>query len=695
MKVTQLRCDKKEEASFRALEVSQLVELMKTENKEQPVSKLREEIPWLGINVTSPYTKKLPKLLPAAVFGGKGQRAVMTAYNGVVMLQVNHLSGLREAADVRQLARELPQTYLAFVGASGRSVKIWVRFSYPDGGLPATREEAEIYHAHAYQLAVKCYQPQLPFDITLLEPTLTQYCRRTWDPDLYFNPDALPIYLKQPATMPGPSTYRAPFTSSLTPQQRLMPQEEGRRTMRILFEAAFARALEEEAALTPEERDPQSRLIRLAGHCFQAGIPEEETVYWTRAHHLTPENLFLVRQTVRNVYADGEGFGRKSSLQPEQRLVMQTEEFMARRYELRFNTLTSQVECRERNSLNFRFRPVDQRTVASITMNAHHEGINLWDKDVARYLHSDRVPLCQPAEEYLYALPAWDGHDHIADLAARVPCEQPHWGALFRRWFLSMVAHWRRMDKRFANSIAPLLIGPQAYRKSTFCRLLLPPELQAYYTDSVDFGRKRDTELYLTRFLLINMDEFDQIGERQQAFLKNVLQMPVVNTRKPNAAAVEQLRRYASFIGTSNHKDLLTDTSGSRRFIAIEVTGPIDVQRPIDYGQLYAQAMEALSRNERYWLDADDEAILKVSNREFEQAPAMEQLFQVYFRAADCEEEGEWLLAADILMRIQKASRIKVSAKQIYYFGRYLQKLGIPRRRKVNGTYYHVVEIER
>ena len=86
-----------------------------------------------------------------------------------------------------------------------------------------------------------------------------------------------------------------------------------------------------------------------------------------------------------------------------------------------------------------------------------------------------------------------------------------------------MIAHWRGMGKNHANSTSPILIGPQAYRKSTFCRLILPPCLQAYYTDSIDFSRKRDAELYLNRFLLINMDEFDQIGINQQSFLKHCL----------------------------------------------------------------------------------------------------------------------------------------------------------------------------
>lgn len=100
---------------------------------------------------------------------------------------------------------------------------------------------------------------------------------------------------------------------------------------------------------------------------------------------------------------------------------MQTDEFMKRRYEFRFNQLTSCVEYRERNSFNFYFRPIDKRVMASITMNAMYEGIKLWDKDVVRYLNSDHVPVYHPVEEFLYDLPRWDGKDHIRDLAERVP----------------------------------------------------------------------------------------------------------------------------------------------------------------------------------------------------------------------------------------------------------------------------------
>ena len=568
-----------------------------------------------------------------------------------------------------------------------------MRFTYPDDLLPVGREQAELFHAHAYRLAVKFYQPQLPFDIDLKEPSLEQYCRLTYDPDLYFNPEAMPIYMKQPMAMPTEMTYREQVQTEASPLQRLAPGYESHHALSVLFEAAFARALDEQQDGYSLGDDIHSLLVCLAGHCFRAGIPEEDTVRWTRAHYRLPEDDFLIRETVRNVYRTSKGFADKSSLLPEQLFVMQMDEFMKRRYEFRFNQLTSQVECRQRNSFDFYFRPVDRRLMASITMNAQYEGLKLWDKDVVRYLNSDRVPLYQPVEEFLYGLPHWDGKDHIGDLAKRVPCDNPHWAQLFRRWFLSMVAHWRGMGKSHANSTSPILVGPQAYRKSTFCRLILPPCLQAYYTDSIDFSRKRDAELYLNRFLLINMDEFDQIGITQQPFLKHILQKPVVNTRRPNASAVEELRRYASFIGTSNHKDLLTDTSGSRRYLGVEVTGVIDVVRPVDYEQLYAQAMAALYHNERYWFDEKEEAIMMEANQEFEQSPVIEQLFLVYYRVAEDDEEGEWMLAADILQRIQKASKMKFSPGQVNYFGRILQRLGVKSYRKTRGVYYHVVAV--
>ena len=456
MRITLVRDDGKVN-TMRTLRIEQLVEQMKVETKAQSVSKMREVLPFMLPGDKNDYVQKVQKVIPAAAFFRKDGITTMSEYNGIVMIQVNNLSGNMEADEVKERVRELPQTYLAFTGSSGKSVKIWVRFTYPNDLLPETREQAELFHAHAYRLAVKFYQPQLPFDIELKEPSLEQYCRLTYDPELCFNPKAMPIYMKQPVSFPSETTFIKRTRETDSPLQRMAPGYENYEALSVLFSAAFNRALEELDGYR-EGDDLQPLLVCLAEHCFRAGIPEEDTVRWTKAHYRLPSDELLIRETVKSVYRSAKGFGKKSSLTAEQLFAMQMDEFMKRRYEFRYNTLTTEVEYRERNSFNFYFRPVDKRVLASITMNAMYEGVKMWDRDVIRYLDSDHVPVYQPVEDFLYHLPHWDGKDRILELANRVPCDNPHWAPLFRRWFLNMVAHWRGMDNKHLHIILPFII---------------------------------------------------------------------------------------------------------------------------------------------------------------------------------------------------------------------------------------------
>lgn len=684
---------------MRTLDINLQIEAMKHETKAQPISNLRTSIRYASPDAKLDDAKKLAKVIPAAAFRKTANGIQMTAYNGIIQIEVNHLANLMEVNRVKQEAEELSQTYLAFMGSSGHSVKIWVRFTRPDKSLPQNREEAEIFQAHAYRKAVSLYQPILSYSIELKNPALEQFCRQTYDPELYYNPDSTIMYMRQPMEMPSETTYQEAVQAETSPFKRLIPGYDSLETLSALFEVALNKACQSLSELQPgiyprSDEDLKPLLVQLAENCFQAGIPEEETARWAIAHLYRQKKEFLIRQTVQSVYTIAKGFGKKSPLSAEQELELRTEEFMQRRYEFRYNTMTTVTEYRERNTFCFYFRPLSSRVRNSIAMNARLEGLSLWDRDVVRYLDSDRIPIFNPIEDFLFGLDVrWDGHDRIRELAARVPCNNRHWADLFYRWFLNMVAHWRQTDRKYANCTVPLLVGPQAYRKSTFCRSLLPPELQAYYTDRIDFSNKRDAEISLNRFALINMDEFDQNRVNQQAFLKHILQKPIVNVRRPHGTATQEMRRYASFIGTSNHKDLLTDTSGSRRYIVVDVTGPIDCS-PIDYEQLYAQAMHDLYKGERYWFDPEDEKVMNESNQEFQVMPIAEQLFHEYFRAATEGEECEQFLAIEILEQVQHDSKIRVSDCNIIQFGRILQKNRVPSVHTKRGNVYRVVRIK-
>ena len=690
MRITLIRHDKESgKEMLTVCDAGVLMEKMKSETKAGYVTGLRTVLPELeGTHAMYEHIDKLPRIYPALEYARtKDGGRKMKQYNGLVQLEVKKLAGLGEADLVKRQAMLLPQTFAAFCGSSGKSVKIWVRFALPDGNLPKREQEAMLFHAHAYRLAVSCYQPLLPFPITLREPSLTQSCRMTLDEQPEYNPAAVSFCLEQPFSMPGEETFRQRRLAEKNPLLRMEPGYETSQTFVMLFESALDKAFRELENWRRGD-DLQPLLVHLAEHCYKAGIPEEEVVRQVLIHYYRQSDEQTVRTILHNLYQECKGFGKKSALTPEQDTALRLEEFMGRRYEFRYNTVLNDLEFRQRDSIHFYFKTMDRRARNSIAINALKEGIRAWDRDVERYLTSDFVPLYNPVEEYLCGVGRWDGKDRIRALADLVPCNNPYWRDLFYRWFLSMVAHWRGLDRQHGNSTSPLLVGAQGFRKSTYCRIILPPELRFGYTDSLDFKSKQDAERYLGRFMLVNLDEFDQINLNQQGFLKHLLQKPVANLRKPYANSIQEVRRYASFIGTSNQMDLLTDPSGSRRFICIEVTAPIDTNVAINYRQLYAQAMHDIYKGERYWLDDKDEAILKQTNRDFEQVTPLEQLFSSYFQPAESEEAGEWLTAMEIFNYLQTKTRDRLSISKIACFGRSLRKLDIPCKKSNRGTVY-------
>lgn len=546
MKITLIRKDNGSgKETLSVCDTAILFEKMKTETKSGHITALRNLIPELeGTYGQYEHIDKLPCIYSAVEYTRtkEGERK-MKQYNGLVQLEVKHLAGLSEMEYVKRQAALLPQTFAAFCGSSGRSVKIWVRFALPDDrGLPVKESEAELFHVHAYWLAVKCYQPMFPFSIELKEPVLMQKCRMTLDDSPYYNPDAVPFCLEQPLVMPGEETFRERKQGEKNPLLRLEPCYESSRTFKKVFEAALNRAFQEMEDWRRGD-DLQPLLVHLAEHCFKAGIPEEEAVRQTLIHYYREEDEQTIRLELHNLYQECKGFGKKSSLTREQEVAFLLEEFMNRRYEFRYNTVLDDLEYRQRDSIHFCFRPLDRRVRNSVSISALKEGISVWDRDVDRFLNSEYVPLYNPVEEYLYDTGRWDGKDRIRSLAGLVPCDNPHWRELFYRWFLSMVAHWRGLDRQHGNNTSPLLVGPQGFRKSTFCRILLPPELRFGYTDSLDFKSKQEAERYLGRFFLINIDEFDQISVTQQGFLKHLLQKPVANLRKPYGNTIREMRR--------------------------------------------------------------------------------------------------------------------------------------------------------
>ena len=276
--------------------------------------------------------------------------------------------------------------------------------------------------------------------------------------------------------------------------------------------------------------------------------------------------------------------------------------YLNEKYDLRYNMVMKYTEYVPKDKEWIGFQAVEPRVQKSLTLEVQLAGINVSIKDVRNFLESNFIKNYNPVEEFLFTCyDNWDGKDHIRALARTVPTNNPHWEDWFYTWFLAMVEQWHnRTGRQYGNSVAPLLISKQGYNKSTFCRRLIPPQLQWGYTDNLILSEKRQVLQAMSQCLLINLDEFNQISAKvQQGFLKNLIQLPNVKYKPPYGGHVQEFPRTASFIATSNMDDILTDPSGNRRFIGIELTGPIDVSVRPNYQQLFAQAEKAIWNGEK------------------------------------------------------------------------------------------------
>ena len=362
-------------------------------------------------------------------------------------------------------------------------------------------------------------------------------------------------------------------------------------------------------------------------------------------------------------------------------------------YEFRYNVLSEINEFRPKGEDLLTFRILGKRELNALCMEIQSAGIPCWDRDVARYIHSTLVEDYHPFSLYIQELPKWDGEDRLTDLAQRVSTEA-YWVKHFHRWMLALMAQWMGKNTTYANCVAPLLVSEeQGWLKSTFCKSLMPEPLQANYTDQIDLSANGRLEGKLAVMGLINLDEFDRLSSRAMAKLKNLMQLSSLNIRKSYQKNYSQLPRIASFIGTSNRKDLLDDPTGSRRFLCVEVEHRIDCT-DIDLSQIYAQLKAELEAGERYWFTSEEEQEIQFHNEAFYQVHPEEELFRNHFRVPSEGEMCQMLSLSEILEALKEKHGSLLRNVSMVKFGNALVASGVERVHTKFGNRYKLVRVD-
>ena len=395
---------------------------------------------------------------------------------------------------------------------------------------------------------------------------------------------------------------------------------------------------------------------------------------------------------------NGESLG--ASLQNS----LAVEQFLTDNYLFRRNILNGKVEylilTTKQTDNQSVWRTLTPESLNSIVRKAKQEQItkNSPKTDIQEVIYSDATPVYDPISEFLMHLPKWDGQNHLAKLFSRLPGISSEQLDFLVIWFRSAVAHWLQKDKLHANESVPTLIGSQGCGKSTFIARLLPPELQEYYLDHLNLSNKFDKEMALTNNLLVNLDELDAIRPSQQAALKQTLSKIKVNGRTIYGSSQQDRPRYASFVATTNNPHPLSDVTGSRRFICIEISDGqyIDNAGEIDYEQLYAQLVyEVNELKAPYWFTNEQVARIQALNQNYTDEKDITEIIEACFRKPN---EGEKVKAMNCTQMLELISKeypsLKKTVSTKVHLGLAMKELGFEHTERGHVKYYNVVPVD-
>ena len=301
-------------------------------------------------------------------------------------------------------------------------------------------------------------------------------------------------------------------------------------------------------------------------------------------------------------------------------------------------------------------------------------------------IESDYVPRYQPFRYYLEHLPPWtpDQGDHIMGLSLTVNVkgdsdEQILFYEYLKKWLVAMVASW--VSAKVVNNVMLVLIGEQGAYKTTWFANLLPPQLRDYFYTKTNSGLvSKDDLLTLAQYGLVCWEELDSMQPKELNKLKAAMTMPSINERAAYARYHENRPHLASFCGTGNNVQFLSDTTGTRRWLPFEVENiESPLTSPFDYDGIFAQAYALYQQGFQYWFDRPEIERLQRHNEQFETVHSELELVDLHFRKPEGNEPRQLVSATMALQMIGGNLAYSLSREKI---GQAFTQLGFEYIRK-------------
>ena len=638
--------------------------------------------------------------VPCLFEGGKG-RSNIRQLTGMSLVDFDHAIGSEErrvkseesisdgewkafvAKELNILKRKAiadPHTLLCYITMSGNGLRVIFTYEIaPEfSGVPKDAEEVkkfEAYYQQAFYAGNAYYEKLLGAKADMQCKNITRLSGLAHDPEVFLRPQSEVI----PFTAEEISTAATAYVKQSKEDKQMQ-------RIQTYFDTLIAPQLAK-AKIEFRSGSHNDYVMRVGYKLAERRFSKKVALRW--AMQKFGKDYSDTEQVINSCFANAsphgkQGGGGDNRGDSKMATVEEIKSFLDGHISLRFNEITSRVEYEipADNTDAHRFMPVNDRIVNSLwSQMSTITRVNI--QDMYRVIESDYVPVFNPFKEYLNNLSKPGEQDYIRELAQTVRVkggeqEQKLWHLYLKKWLVGMVASWISED--VVNNVILVLIGEQGAYKTTWFNYLLPPPLKQYFYTKTNANRmSKDDILTLAQYALVCCEELDTMRPAELNQLKAAVTMPSIDERAAYAHYHEHRKHIASFCGTGNNTQFLSDPTGNRRWLPFEVESIVSPRdHPFHYEGIYAQALALFKSGFQYWFTKEEIQELNHHNRQFETPHLERELVSLYFRVPLESENGMFMTSARAIQIIGTGISQKLNPTRV---GLAFNELGFQRVR--------------
>ena len=582
-----------------------------------------------------------------------------------------------------------PHTLMSYITMSGNGLRVIFTYEIaPEfSGVPKDEEEVkkfEAYYQQAFYAGNAYYEQLLGVKADMQCKNITRLSGLAHDPDVFLRPEAEVV----PFTAEEISTAAAAYA-------RQSKEDKQMQRIQTYFDTLIAPQLVKDNIVF-RSGSHNDYVMRVGYKLAERRFSKKVALRW--ANSVFGKDYPDTEQVITSCFANASPHGKQGGGGGDRKVasVDEIKSFLDGHVSLRFNEITSRVEFKTPTDDNLKsqtdftdltdegiWTPINDRKVNSL-WSKMSEVTRVNKQDIYNIIESDYVPLFNPFTEYLSTLqsvesvrsvcqnksPSVGEKDYIRELAQTIRVkggeqEQMLWYRYLKKWLVGMVASWLSDD--VVNNVILVLIGEQGAYKTTWFNYLLPPPLKQYFYTKTNANRmSKDDILTLAQYALVCCEELDTMRPAELNQLKAAVTMPSIDERAAYAHYHEHRKHIASFCGTGNNTQFLSDPTGNRRWLPFEVESIVSPRdHPFHYEGIYSQALALYKSGFQYWFTKEEIQELNRHNKQFETPRLEHELVDLYFRKPTDSELGEFMSVARALQIISNGISQKLSAVNV------------------------------